>query len=213
MKQLSERAIKFIEKAGKNKDYEIDFDILEKHLKFYDVQDYSEIIGFQEKFSGLNLQNTIIHIFTPKQIKENKGVNNYHWKGQTLFSINDSLYIAENGEIAIRDCGCDSYDFYFYYENFETFIEQQAFFEDHQYYKNLPVFGYEITDIKAFSKCMDDYDFLDECSDKYNLMWKNEVNLIHVTKCLSEWSVCIDSTSEKQRHCIIRNLKEKHLIQ
>jgi hypothetical protein len=29
MKQLSERAIKFIEKAGKNKDYEIDSHLLE----------------------------------------------------------------------------------------------------------------------------------------------------------------------------------------
>lgn len=212
MKQLSERALQFIETSGRNKEYEIDFDILEKHLKFYDVQDYSEIIGFQEKFSGLNLQNTVIHIFTPKQIKENKGVNTYHWKGQTLFSINDSLYIAENGEIAIRDCGCDSYDFYFYYESFEIFIEQQAFFKAYQYYKKLPAVIYESPDINAFSKSLPGYDFLDECSDKYNLLWKNEVNLIHASNCSETWEVVFDSISEQNRYDLINKLKEKHLI-
>ncbi|WP_029294390.1 hypothetical protein [Chryseobacterium hispalense] len=212
MKQLSERAIKFIEKAGKNKDYEIDSHLLEKHLRFYHLKNSSEIIKFQDKFAGLKIQDIVIHIFTQKQIKENKTVITYHWEGKALFPINDSFYIAENGEIAVRDCGCDSYDFYFYYENFETFIEQQAFFEKHQYYKNLPAFGYEISDIGAFSKYMSDYDFLDECSDKYNLIWKNDVNIVHATNSSNEWSLVIDSISEQNYHLLICNLIEKKLI-
>ncbi len=212
MKQLSERALQFIEKSGRNQEYEIDLNILEKHLRFYNIQDYSKIISFQKKFSGLNLQNSVIHIFTPKQINENKGVNTYHWKGQTLFSINGSLYIAENGEIAIRDCGCDSYDFYFYYESFEKFIEQQAFFEKHRYYKKLPAVFYEIPDIEKFSKSMSDYDFLDECSDKYNLIWKNEVNLVHATNSSDIWEVIFDSVSEEYCYDLIDKLKERHLI-
>ncbi|WP_415326353.1 hypothetical protein [Chryseobacterium sp. MMS23-Vi53] len=212
MKQLSERALQFIEKSGRNKEYEISLDILEKHLRFYDIQSYSEIISFQKNFSGLNLQNIVINIFTSKQIKENKGVNTYHWKGQTLFSINDSFYIAENGEIAVRDCGCDSYDFYFYYESFGTFIEQQAFFEKHRYYKKRPAIFYEITDINEFSKSMSNYDFLNECSDKYNLVWRNEANLVHATNSSDIWSVVFDSISEQNRYDLINKLKEKHLI-
>lgn len=212
MKQLSERALRFIEKLGKNQDFEIDLEIVEKHLRLYDIQSYSEIISFQKNFSGLNLQNIVIHIFTSKQIKENKGVNTYHWKEQTLFSINDSLYIAENGEIAVRDCGCDSYDFYFYYESFATFIEQQAFFEKHRYYKKLPAIFYEIQNIEEFSKSMSGYDFLKECSDKYNLIWRNGVNLVHATKSSDIWSVVFDSISEQNRYDLVNKLKEKHLI-
>ncbi|SFT76335.1 hypothetical protein SAMN05421857_3142 [Chryseobacterium formosense] len=213
MKQLSERALHFIEKCGKNKEYEIDLDILEKHLRFYHLQNSSEILRFQEKFSGLNLENIVIHIFTPKQVKENKGLNIYQWQGQNLFSINNSLYLAENGEIAIRDCGCDSDDFYFYYESFETFIEQQAFFEKHKYYKKLPAVFYDIPDIKEFSKSMSDYIFLNECSDKYNLIWRNEVNLIHATTNSSNvWSVVFDSISEQNRYDFIEKLIEKNLI-
>lgn len=212
MKQLSERALRFVEKLGKNQDFEIDLEIVEKHLRLYDIQSYSEIINFQKNFSGLNLQNIVIHIFTSKQIKENKGVNTYHWKGQTLFSINDSLYIAENGEIAVRDCGCDSYDFYFYYESFATFIEQQAFFEKHRYYKKLPAIFYEIQNIEEFSKSMSGYDFLKECSDKYNLVWRNGVNLVHATNSSDIWSVVFDSISEQNRYDLVNKLKEKHLI-
>ncbi|MFC3158694.1 hypothetical protein SAMN05443633_12062 [Chryseobacterium arachidis] len=212
MKQLSERALRFVEKLGKSQDFEIDLEIVEKHLRLYDIQSYPEIISFQKNFSGLNLQNIVIHIFTSKQIKENKGVNTYHWKGQTLFSINDSLYIAENGEIAVRDCGCDSYDFYFYYESFATFIEQQAFFEKHRYYKKLPSIFYEIQNIEEFSKSMSGYDFLKECSDKYNLIWRNGVNLVHATNSSDIWSVVFDSISEQNRYDLVNKLKEKHLI-
>jgi hypothetical protein len=212
MKQLSERALHFIEKSGRNKEYKIDSKIIEEHLKLYNLQNTSCIIRFHEMFSGLNFQNIVIHIFTPKQIEENKGVNTYHWKGQTLFSINDSLYIAENGEIAIKHCYRDSCNFYFYYESFGTFIEEQAFFEKYQYYKNLHAVVYEITDVKEFSKSLSDYNFLNECSDKYNLVWKNEVNFIHARDCSEIWEVVFDSVSEEHRYDLIDKLKEKHLI-
>jgi hypothetical protein len=208
MKQLSECALQFMEKAGKNKDYEIDLNVLEEHLSFYHLEDSAEIIRFQKNFAGLAIQDTVIHIFTPKQIKERKTVNTYEWKGQTLFSINDSLYIAENGEIAVRECGCDSDDFYFYFERFGTFIGQQAFFEKHRYYKSLPAYRYEIIDLNEFSARMSGYGFLPECSDRYNLMWKNEASLVHATCYEAEWTVSIDSISRKNRSKLIEQLKD-----
>ncbi|MNU15537.1 hypothetical protein D3C71_36730 [compost metagenome] len=213
MKQLSERALQFIEKSGRNKGYEINVEILEKHLRFYDIQDHSEIISFQNKFSGLHLQDIVIHIFTPKQIKENKGINTYHWKGQTLFSINDSFYIAENGEIAMRDCGCDSYDFYFYFERFETFVEQQTFFEEHRYYTRLPGLGNDlICNIDLLSEYFSDYEFIDECSDKYHRIWKNNVNLIHARLYPEGWIIFFEGISENKRHKLIEELKTEKII-
>uniref|UniRef100_A0AAU6WTL0 Uncharacterized protein n=1 Tax=Chryseobacterium endophyticum TaxID=1854762 RepID=A0AAU6WTL0_9FLAO len=130
MKPLSEPALQFIEKVGKNKDFAIDLDLLEDHLKIYHLEDSSEILRFQKTFAGLYFQDTVIHIFTPEQIRERKTVNTYEWKGQTLFPVNNGLYIAENGEIAVRDCGCHSHDFYYYFERFDTFIGQQAFLKN-----------------------------------------------------------------------------------
>lgn len=213
MKQLSERALLFIEKAGRNKEYEIDLGILENHLRFYHLQNSSEIINFQEKFSGLNIYDTVLHIFTPKQIKENKGVNTYHWKGQTLFSINDSLYIAENGEVFIRDCGCESWDFFSYFERFETFIEQQAFFEEYRYYMKLPGLGNNWVDpIDLLSDYFSDYEFIAECSDKYHRIWKNEINIIHARLYPEGWSLFIDGISEDERHELIHKLKKEKKI-
>jgi hypothetical protein len=213
MRQLSERALSFLEKQGKNKEYEIDLEMLEKHLNFYHLQNPFEILRFQKNFSGLHIQDTIIHIFTPKQVKEHKGINIYHWKGQTLFSINDSLYIAENGEIALRDCGCDSYDFYFYFDNFETFIEQQAFFEEYRYYIHLPALGNDlIYNIDLLSEYFSDYEFIEECSDKYHRMWKNNLNLIHARLYPEGWIIFFDSLSENERHNLIEKLKKENII-
>jgi hypothetical protein len=208
MKQLSEPVLQFMEKAGKSKDYEIDLNVLEEHLSFYHLEDSAEIISFQKNFAGLAIQDTVIHIFMPKQIRERKTVNTYEWKGQTLFPINNGLYMAENGEIAVRDCGCHSHDFHFYFERFGTFIGQQAFFEKHRYYKNLPAYSHEITDLKEFSARMSGYEFLPDCSDRYNLMWKNEVSLVHATCYEDAWSVGIDSISEQKRSKLIEQLKE-----
>lgn len=77
MKQLSEPALQFMEKAGKSKDYEIDLNVLEEHLSIYHLEDSAEIISFQKNFAGLAIQDTVIHIFTPKQIKDKKAVNTY----------------------------------------------------------------------------------------------------------------------------------------
>lgn len=208
MRKLSEAALQLMEKAGKNKDFAIDPDVLEDHLPFYHLKDSTEIIRFQKNFAGLYFQDTIIHIFTPKQITENKGVNTFQWKGQILFSLNNGLYMAENGEIAIKDCGCDSDDFCFYFERFDTFIGQQAFFEKHRYYKSLPAYSCEVSDIKEFSARMSGYGFLPDGSDRYNLMWKNEVNLVHATCHEEAWSVGIDSVSENNRSKLIEQLKD-----
>ncbi|KAA0128577.1 hypothetical protein FY557_08330 [Chryseobacterium sp. SN22] len=208
MKQLSEPALSFMEKAGRNKEYRIDPDVLKEHLTLYHLQDSTEILRFQKIFAGLHFQDTVVHIFTPEQIRERKTVNTYEWKGQTLFPINDGLYMAENGEIAVRDCGCNSHDFYFYFEKFDTFIEQQAFFEKHRYYKSLPSYSHEITDLKEFSARMSGYGFLPDGSDRYNLMWKNEVSLVHATCHEDVWSVGIDSVSENNRSKLIEQLKD-----
>jgi len=213
MRQLSERALQFIEKAGRNKEYEIDSKIIKEHLKLYNIQDTSKIINFHELFSGLNFQDIVVHIFTPKQIKEHKGINTCHWKGQVLFSINDSLYISENGEIALRDCGCDSYDFYFYFESFETFIEQQAFFEESRHYTHLPGLGNDlICNIDLLSEYFSDYEFIVECSDKYHHIWKNEVNLIHARLYPEGWIIFFDGLSENERHNLIEKLKTEKII-
>ncbi|WP_294314774.1 hypothetical protein [uncultured Chryseobacterium sp.] len=103
MKQLSEPALRFMEKAGRNTEYWIDPDVLKNHLRIYHLEDSTEILRFQEIFAGLHFQDTVIHIFTPEQIRERKTVNTYEWKSQTLFPVNNGLYIAENGEIAVRD--------------------------------------------------------------------------------------------------------------
>lgn len=208
MKQLSEPALRFMEKAGKNKDFAIDLGVLKEYLRLYHLRDSTEILRFQENFAGLHFQDTVIHIFTPEQIRERKTVNTYEWKGQTLFPINYGLYIAENGEIAVRDCGCHSHDFYFYFERFDTFIGQQAFFEKYRYYKNLPAYSHEITDIKEFSARMSGYGFLPDGSDRYNLMWKNEVNLVHATCHEDAWSAGIDSVSENNRSKLIEQVKD-----
>jgi len=208
MRKLSEAALQLMEKAGKNKDFAIDPDVLEDHLRFYHLKDSTEIIRFQKIFAGLHFQDTVIHIFTPEQIRKRKTVNTYEWKGQTLFPINYGLYIAENGEIAVRDCGCHSHDFYFYFERFDTFVGQQAFFEKHRYYKSLPAYSYEVSDIKEFSARMSGYGFLPDGSDRYNLMWKNKVNLVHATCHEDAWSVGIDSVSENNRSKLIEQLKD-----
>lgn len=208
MKPLSELALQFIEKVGKNKNFAIDLDLLEEHLRIYHLEDSTEIMRFQKNFAGLAVQDTVIHIFTPEQIRERKTVKTYEWNGHTLFPINDGLYMAENGEIAVRDCGCNSHDFYFYFERFDIFIEQQAFFEKHRYYKKLPAYSHEITDLKEFSARMSGYGFLPDCSDRYNLMWKNEVNLVHATCHEDAWSVGIDSVSENNRSKLIEQLKD-----
>ncbi len=213
MKPLSEPALRLMEKAGRNKEYWIDPDVLKNHLRIYHLEDSTEILRFQEIFAGLYFQDTVIHIFTPEQIRERKTVNTYEWKGQTLFPVNNGLYIAENGEIAVRDCGCHSHDFYYYFERFDTFIGQQAFFEKHRYYKNLPAYSHEITDIKEFSACLSGYDFLPHCSDKYNLMWKNEINLVHATCFQDIWSADIDSISKRNRYDLINQLTTKDVIQ
>lgn len=213
VKKLSERALHFIERLGKSREYEIDLEILEKHLNFYHLQNSFEILRFQKSFSGLHIQDIVIHIFTSKQIKQHKGVNTYHWEGQTLFSINESFYIAENGEIALRDCGCDSYDFYFYFERFETFIEQQAFFEEYRYYIRLPGLGNDlICNINFLSEYFSDYDFIDECSDKYHRMWKNNLHLLHARLYPEGWIIFFDSLSENERHKLIEELKTKNII-
>lgn len=214
IKQLSDRALKFIEKQERNKEYEVDLKILENHLNFYHLQNSNEILRFQEKFSGLSIQNTVFHIFTPKQINENKGVNTYHWNGQVLFSIADGFYISENGEVAFRDCGCDSYDFFFYYESFETFIEQEVFFAEHQYYKYIPaLLGYDVVcDISLISKYFSDYDFVKECSDKYHRMWKNNLNLVHARLYPEGWIIFFDGQSENERHNLIEKLKKENII-
>ncbi|MDQ1162969.1 hypothetical protein QE422_003337 [Chryseobacterium sp. SORGH_AS 447] len=208
MKPLSEPALQFIKKVGKNKDFAIDLDLLEDHLRIYHLEDSSEILRFQKNFAGLHFQDTVIYIFTPEQIRERKTVKTHEWNGQTLFPINNGLYMAENGEIAVRDCGCNSHDFYFYFERFDIFIEQQAFFEKHRYYKKLPAYSHEITDLKEFSARMSGYGFLPDCSDRYNLMWKNEVSLVHATCHENAWSVGIDSISEQNRSKLIEQLKD-----
>ncbi|MEI7488699.1 MAG: hypothetical protein WCJ72_15080 [Chryseobacterium sp.] len=88
IKQLSERALNFIERQGKNKDYEIDLKMLEKHLNFYHLQNTFEILSFQKNFSGLYIQDVIIHIFTPKQVKEHKGINTYRECPTNCVNIN-----------------------------------------------------------------------------------------------------------------------------
>lgn len=214
-KHLSERALNFIKRQGRNKDYEISTDVLEKHLTFYHLQDSSEIIRFQENFAGLNIQDIVIYIFTSKQVKEHKGITIYHWNEQVLFPINDNFYIAENGEIAFRDCGCNSWDFYFYYESFETFVEQQAFFEEHQYYKYLSgLEGFDvICNIHLVKEYFSDYDFVSECSDKYHLVWKNGLNLVHARNYSGDWVISFDGISEDSRYNLIKNLKTKKLIE
>lgn len=215
MRQLSKKALNFINKQGKNKEYEINSDVLEKHLNFYRLPYSSEIMRFQEKFSGINIQDIIVHIFTQKQIQENKSVRTYPWKEHILFSINDSFYIAENGEIAFRNCSRDSDDFYFYYESFETFIEQQAFFEKYQYYKQLPALigNNIIVDIDLIKEYFLAYDFVSECSDKYHLIWKNSLNLVQAINFPEGWALFFNSISEDYRNDLIKNLKNKKLIE
>lgn len=213
MKQLSERALQFIEKSGRNKEYKIDTQIIEEHLKLYNLQDTSHIIRFHEMYSGLNLQNIVIHIFTSKQIKDYKKVNTYYFQNKTLISVNEAFYISENGEIAFKDFPSRPYDIIFYFDSFDTFVEQQAFLEENQHYMHLPGLGNElIYDIDLLPDYFANYEFITECSDKYHRFWKNDVNLIRARLYPEGWSLYFDGLSEDERHNLIEKLITEKII-
>ena len=213
MKQLSERALAFLAKQERRKEYHIERQDLEKHLLSYPVKDFSEILRFQETYSGIVLEDSAFTVFTRKQVREHKGVSIFKSKELVLFSISDSLYLSENGEVALRDCGCDSYDFFFYYESFETFIEHLTFFETYQYYKMFPELAYDVQcDIESIAEYFSEYELIEECSDKYHYFWKNNLNLVQAIRYPENWVILFDSISEKERHQLIDHLKLKKLI-
>jgi len=212
--KLSVRAINFLKQQEKREELYINKEDIEKHLSSYPIKSFSEILRFQESFSGIVIQGVTMNIFTPKQIKENKSVNTFHCGEKILWAINDTFYISENGEIAIRDYNSHSLDFFFYYEFFETFIEQQAFFKEYQYYKNFPAISYNVTgEISLLSHYFSDFDFIAECSDKYHYLWKDDVNLIHAKLYPEGWSIIFDSVLEFERYDLIDKLKSKNLIE
>lgn len=213
MKELSHRALNFLKKTERKNELCIDRNLIEKHLSVYPVKNPSEILRFNENYSGVTIEGVTISIFTSKQIKEHKGVNTYHWDDEVLFAIGDDIYFSESGKVAFRDCGCESHDFFFYSDSFEVFIEHQAFWEEFRYYKYLPSLAYEITcDIHMVSEYFSDYDNIEECSDSYHYFWKNNLNLVHARLFPEGWSIYIDSLSENARHELISSLKSENLI-
>lgn len=177
MNRLSERALNFIGKTEENKEYEIGSKILEEHLNLYHLNDSSKIKSFFNQFSGLTIQDYEIRLFARKQIEESKRVKTYYLKGKTLFALNIGFYISEHGEIALRNYESYLGEFYFFFESFETFIEQQAFFEEYRYLRELPGLGNKLNcSINHLPAYFSNYEFITECSDKYHRIWKNKTN-------------------------------------
>lgn len=210
MKQLSERALNFLKRKERKDEFYIDKKEIENHLSLYSIKNYSEILRFQEIYSGLIINNSVIHIFNPVKLKEHKTIKTFLCEEQVLFPICDALCISEDGRIAIKDNVKNDYIFYF--EFFETFIEQQAFFEEYQDYKHLPAIGYYTKNISLISKGLPDYDFIIECSDRYNSLWKNISNLVHARLYPEGFTLILDSTSEEERTLLIKKLQSKQLI-
>lgn len=214
MKPLSERALAFLSKQEIREEYHIETGKLEKHLLSYSIQNTAEILRFQEIYSGIVIDNTPLVIFTPKHVDEHKSTPIFNTNGQVLLSISDGFYLSENGEIALRErkYGADDFYFIFLYESFETFIEQRAFFESHEEYRELPCIGYGIDNINLLSEALSDYEFISECFDKYHMMWKNSSNLVHARLYPDGYNVILDSVSEVERTHLIQYLQSKQVI-
>ncbi|MGG1923547.1 MULTISPECIES: hypothetical protein [Chryseobacterium] len=210
MKQLSERALNFLKRKERKEEFYIDKKEIENYLSLYSIKNYSEILRFQEMYSGLIINDNIIHIFNPANVKEHKTIKTFLCEEQVLFPICNGLCISEDGRIAIKDN--ISNDYIFYFEFFETFIEQQAFFEEYQDYKHLPAIGYYTKNISLISKGLADYDFITECSDRYHSLWKNISNLVHARLYPGGYTIIFDSISEKERSFLIKKLESNKLI-
>lgn len=210
MKQLSERALNFLKRKERKKEFYIDKEEIENLLSLYPINNYSEILRFQEVYSGLIINDNIIHIFNPAELKDYKTIKTVLCEEQILFPICDGLFISEDGRIAIKDNV--SNDYIFYFEFFETFIEQQAFFEEYQDYKYLPAIGYYTKKISLISEVLPDYDFIAECSDRYNSLWKNISNFVHARLYPEGYTLIFDGISEEERSFLIKKLESKQII-
>lgn len=142
----------------------------------------------------MTIQDYEILLFTRKQIEENKRVKTYYLKGKTLFALDIGFYISEHGEIALRNYKSYLGEFYFFFESFETFIEQQFFFEEYRYLRELSGLGNKLNcSINHLPAYFSNYEFINECSDKYHRIWKNKTNLIHARLYPEGWSIFFDS--------------------
>ena len=210
MKQLSERALTFLNSKERKKEFHIEREDIEEHLTLYPIKDFSEILRFQKSYSGYIIQDIIFHIFKPEQIKKAEQMKTFLYEGQLLFPLCDGLYLSESGTIALKDDIPGPY--LFFYESFETFVEQQAFFESHQEYRELPCIGYGLDDIHLLAQALSDYEVISECSDRYHMMWKNSSNLVHVRLYPEGYNVILDSISEDERTHLIQYLQSKQVI-